>query len=244
MATDYTQEASCVMALLMRADEDPLTDSSGEGNTAALKGAGEPNYTTDVPTGYAEGSYDFDGTDDYVLVASDASLDNMGDFTFVTWVKIDDLDVSLGRFYHKALTGGDFYASTVSSNRLNIEISTDGTSRQSVTNTSAYNLGEWIHVAFVYSVGTAPDIFVNAVEVSYATHNAGTGSDDDNSGIITYIGNSSSFDRGIDGHFKETAFFNTVLTEAQINEIMDFGLDGSLAPGGIMTPRSGYWGDL
>src|SRR5574343_621339 len=75
--TDYTAYASCKLALLMDADEDPLTDSSGNGNTAALKASGEPDYAT--------GYYTFDGANDICTVTDDDTLDITGDITIVSW---------------------------------------------------------------------------------------------------------------------------------------------------------------
>ena len=71
-------DANCQAAWLMKDDEDPLADASGNGNTLALKAAGEPNYTTDAPAGYDAGSYDFDGADDYAANAA-AIIDNLID---------------------------------------------------------------------------------------------------------------------------------------------------------------------
>ena len=67
----------------MKADESPIDDKTSYLNDGVLKGAGEPNYLTDAPTGYNAGSYDFDATDDYVNCGSDAELDNIGAMTIV-----------------------------------------------------------------------------------------------------------------------------------------------------------------
>ena len=233
-ATDYTAHANNMMSLLMRADENPLTDSSGEGNTGALKAAGEPNYTTDVPTGYVEGSYDFDGTDDYVSVTDDPTLDIIGDLTVTFWclidtisadedimfdkedsgtgdepflVSVDDDGTAYWRYYHHE-NGGDYNAVLTFTNQ-------------------AVTTGAWQHIAYVRNATNRTiDLYINGVDVEQETWTAGDDPGPSSSNLK--IGQATNDARAYDGHLKEVGLFNTVLTSTQINEIMDFGLDGSL----------------
>jgi hypothetical protein len=62
----------------MNFDEDPITDSSGNSNTGALKASGEPNFSSSTGCAF-DGCYVFDGFDDYIGVSDSATLDIAGD---------------------------------------------------------------------------------------------------------------------------------------------------------------------
>jgi len=228
-ATDYTSDANCMVALLMESDEDPLTDSSGEGNTAALKGAGEPNYVASAPTGYTAGSYDFDGADDYALVAADATINDKSSFSWTAWVYVEGAgENNLARVVQKNTRliyddedGGG-------TDGLSCEIGTDGTHRVAQANVNLTH-DTWVHVACTYSSGNAPKVYINGSEATYNAQTAGDGNDDTDNSSGLYLGNNSAGSRSLNGLLKEVAMFDDVLTATEIFRIYKTGLDGSVS---------------
>ena len=136
MSIDWTQDASCEAAWLMNADEDPLTDSSGNGRTAALKGTGEPNYTA---SGKFGGAYQFD-TNDYALTA-DLNL-GAGTYSWVTYGYL----TTLGNAYYVDFRDsgvGFFYYS----NTDNLEPSSGTEYVDGVANNASIVRDAWAHYA-------------------------------------------------------------------------------------------------
>ena len=71
-------------------DNTTAHDFSGNGNTGTLNGSMD---SADYVTGYKTGStaLDLDGSDDYVSVADDNSLDLTSSITLSAWVNLDTL---------------------------------------------------------------------------------------------------------------------------------------------------------
>jgi len=90
--TNYTQDADCVVALLMDADEDPLTDASGNGHTATAFGG--PTFTTDADV---NNCWKYDEVDDYHKILDHADLTlatSTDDWCIVILIKVDEVEGS------------------------------------------------------------------------------------------------------------------------------------------------------
>ena len=73
-------------------------DSSVSGNVGTLTNG--PTWTT---SGRVGGALSFDGTDDYVSVANEATYDITGSITVAAWIKVNAFD----KAYQSILTKGD-----------------------------------------------------------------------------------------------------------------------------------------
>lgn len=235
MSTDYTQDANCVGAwLFTEGSGTTVDDASVNSNTGNFKGAGEPAWdTTDVPfaiSGSAPNSVDFDGTDDYMYATASASINNLSNFTFVALVyKEGGGGANLARIFDKApryFYDDEDNIPDAGSNGLILEITTDGTSRFAVANTTIPT-GSWTHVACTYASGNAPKIYFNGVEDSYYSSNAGSGTDSSDSGTNLQFGGRASGGRTFNGKMTEIAIFDRVLSQAEIQDIYNYGLTGT-----------------
>ena len=240
-AVDYTADVNCFGAWLMEIDEDPLTDSSGEGHTGALTAAGNPDFdNADPPAAYTTGYYVFDGANDHVICGDIQELDDATEMSFVTWV------------YHESITSDDLMYAKMSGasndgilfwrddegpaddDIYRVFVAENGTasnwSLESVVNASP--LQTWTHVAFTLKADTAATglaLYINGVEDA----NSPTGTADldswDAGAQDVWLGEDDEGTRDFHGRMDEPAVFNDVLTLVEINAIMDNGLEGAAA---------------
>src|SRR3990167_1991978 len=228
MATDYTQDANCMGAwLFTEGSGTTVADASGEGNTCTFLGSGQPAWSASVPSGYSNNSVDFDGTNDLINCTTVAVATS--NISYVAWVNLDGVGGSVNnhRFVVSITEGSSsqnwnsyFAIESWDENTDTLLQFTDSIS----TNAEVPTTG-WQHVAVTYDgsnvryyLNGALDstvAFTDSLSTSYTTafiggRNAGVGT--------TYM----------NGLVTEVGYFTRVLSLSEINEIMDFGLDGSL----------------
>lgn len=80
--SDLYSDGQMVLHLKMNSN---ATDSSGYENDGTISGAGITNE------GFIKQAYVFDGTNDYIEISDDPSLDVTGDLTITAWIKKDAL---------------------------------------------------------------------------------------------------------------------------------------------------------
>ncbi len=221
--TNWCEDATCKGCWLMDVDEDPLTDTSGNGNTIALKGAGEPNFTA---VGQFGGGYIFDGNNDFGLVTGgDGSDFDPGTalFSMVMWL---DSTVSDGGGtdipFMAGVGGADEYGILLSdsSNSVRAFANTDG-SADADSGVDIRGAG-FTHVAGIRSATRTTDIWVDGVFKATDSH-AATESIDITSNLA--IGMQVSGILHFHGTMDEVAYFlGKVLDIFDINDIMDNGL--------------------
>jgi hypothetical protein len=238
---DYTSDANCKMAFPMDVDENPLTDSSGNSNTGALKGVGEPDYKTATPPkAYSTGYYNFDGSNDIVTITDSVSLSPSGDFSFVTWVRPETLPTNdygkgvVNKNYDLSGAGGFYIAAAYESNNNYWESGFAFTGGRGNTIISVNN---WYHLGFVYNDAGSPEasaaLYLNGVLEHSITSWYEANLDPDNMILGNYCAK-------FDGDEDEIAFFNDMLTSTEINDIMDNGLVGAAAGGGGFSVDTTY----
>jgi hypothetical protein len=224
----------------MEVDENPITDSSQNTNTGALKGAGEPNYATADPPdsgdgfgGTSVGYYVFDGSDDDIDCGTDTSLDfETVDFTLCAWVNLDQSPGDKGD--SMAIVGR---WGPTSQNRTYLLIATDDVFKFETsglggalellgadTTFPSAVVGNWTHVCGTYGVDDKI-IYIN-----------GNNEGEDNSIAATLDSSSEYFGIGMldsgqlrpfDGRIDEVAAFSEELSGTDINDILDNGLTGA-----------------
>lgn len=232
-ATDYTQDANCQGAWLMEVDEDPLTDSSQNTYTAALKGAGEPNYlTASPPKAYSIGYYDWDGTDDYAVTGIATNCQFTGNGSIVLWVNFDATDAGENSMMVQrgtdATTWGIAFELEDNKPRFQIVHTEGGTHQHSLIGATTLNTGTWYHLAGVWD-GTNLRIYVNGTEDSNSPSNVGAGTLRVNANDTITLGSLEAGGREVDGKMDEIAIFDDVLTSTEINDIKDNGLTGAVS---------------
>lgn len=183
--------------------------------------SGNPTYNS---TGQVGGSYDFDGTGDYVNF-TDGSVFNSfnGEFSVETWVNIDNFAVS----------GQNYIFSTC--NVFNIggfclQVGDDHNYKFTVTNSSinVYPLHSpaiqdvWQHVVGTYN-GTDIKIYVNGTLMNSSYYPSVSGNS--NNGYAT-IGADYQGNQYFDGQISDLKVYNHSLSEEQIVYNYNQGLSG------------------
>jgi uncharacterized membrane protein len=176
-------------------------------------GYGGVDCGTDVE-GKFGGACDFDGVDDYVVIASNFSLTNV-DVTIANWVYIESLSKRGAFVKVGGEIGSDGYAlgvgGTTFDNNGNDLILLYESVRWIDTN-SVIGTG-WHHTVMVIDSSGVPEGFIDGVSVgSFSGTNALSPSDE------TMIGgyNESGNDRFFNGTIDEVAIFNRSLSAAEI----------------------------
>lgn len=237
-AIDYN-DANCQGAWLMDVDEDPITDSSGNGRTGALFSAGNPDFATASPPAvYSTGYYDF--SSDYIDVAVAGGVYSAyTSGSVVAWanpasgssgvVWASSTDSGTNRQFVIAVedqTGGLF--------EVNMTAVNPGGSIIVVTNSdNTFSYGSWFH--FAYTSGSGDGFFICYVNGVSEAFTAGIGANTDVFFNDTMSSNDdfqmgAKSDSGnphtviFDGPIDEVAIFNDVLNSTETNDIMDNGL--------------------
>lgn len=193
-------------------------DSSGNGITGELKQGLSSGWSTDRPTAISgnQFSLQFDGNNDHILLADNASLNFSSDFTFSTWIKTSGTGdyVLLG-----SSDGASGYEVRLSNGLLSA-----GWNGVMHTAGISANSGQWRHVAVTFNAATlGVAIYLDGVNIA----SGGGGG----SAPISYsgerrIGSTSGGDDFYSGFMDDIRFYTGRLTDAQI---------GQLAAGGNPT---------
>ena len=163
----------------------------------------------------------------------------MQEFSFSTWVKLNDSIQTIGNIFRNHWNdghwlrfepfGGNSNVSTSLAFNINTSISTGG---QIHTNTQL-NLDQWYHVTCTYD-GMTSKIYIDGNLITQANIN----------GVITnyyndnfYLGaaNSGVFTEYFNGNIKSTSIWSKALTHQEIQDYMNCSPTGSEA--GLI----GYW---
>jgi hypothetical protein len=189
----------------------------GGGATATISGApggGGGGFTNSA-------SVDFDGVDDYMSVAANASLDTTGDWSFSCWLYADDL--SAYEAIAAKRTGGNNWQFAISSSKLALYLPW-GTDTLGSTTLST---GQWYHIAFTVEVGESDGIklYVNGS----AESNTGNATSSGNSGNYGFTFADNTKNRWWDGKIDEIAMFHSALSASDISDIYNSGEPASLS---------------
>ena len=240
------------MALLMDIDEDPLTDSSGEGNTGALQSAGHPNFTA---TAYFDGGYIFDNINDFINGGDLDVFDSATEISFVGWFYVDQISADDYMIENADAYGGggflwfrdDIFGARTDVYRVTLYDSADASATDLATPSSSTPATTWTHVAFTADLGSATGLrlYVGGVEVGDSPADiSAIGAIDSGAGTLTLGTNSfAALGKYFDGTMDEIAGFIDILTSTEINDIMDNGLEG--AAGGVIKTLNGLiWANI
>jgi hypothetical protein len=233
---NYNEDSRCQLAYLFAEGSGTTTaDSSQNSNTGTFKGSGEPAWSSDVPRESLDYSIDLDGTDDYVDMGTHSSLNFASKFTITMWVKTtenagmilsfrksDDeypaIDMPVG-FNGPASSNGKFYPLMRIGNNVGLKWLLSGT----------INDGNWHFIALRFNQSTM-DAWVDTTKSS--TANIATGAITTNLrhlGVEKYWVDtndiySTTDRRYYDGKIAEVGIFNDALSDAEIDDIYDNGL--------------------
>ena len=173
-----------------------------------------------------EYSLEFDGTDDYVTVADDSTLDMTSNLTVSCWAKkatavVDsgDEDVLVAKF----IGGSDrSWVLTIDANEKMFFYSSDNGAdavSKRISSAAITTLTSWNHYAVTYEGGVAPGtvvLYLNGIEIASA-HSGESDQTAIHSGTATLaIGSGTGGGSHWDGKISEVAIYNSTLSASQI----------------------------
>lgn len=225
--TDYCADANNVVCMRMNDNNNgKVVDDGGKIIVGLVTSA---TYDTACQEG---GCFEFDGATGILNLGSSSAVDDIAqaDHTFVAWMNADTIgEGGSGRLLDKRPLddSGGYLMGTFGTAQVFAQTidATGFIEANYISNTNAFTLGTWTHFAAVFTQSTKVyDLYINGVEVTYATATAGSttaGSDAD--GNLS-IGNRTADNRTFDGHIDEIALFSRALTATEIKDIYENGL--------------------
>ncbi|MBI4713330.1 MAG: DUF2341 domain-containing protein [Planctomycetes bacterium] len=199
-----------------------VADMSGNGNNGTLAAA--PNDPTWTTSGRFGNALSFDGTDDYVNVSDNNSLDfGTGDFTIELWVYPDVLQdakylIMKGDYGQSAVGGWDLHLRNVGGQqRLDGRLYA-GSNAKDWTSSLSLNIGAYNHIVWIRT-SSGFNVYINGTEdTNLAIDGAASyGSNVNNDynlmmGVYNNLGATYYFDGSLD----ETRIYNRALSASEI----------------------------
>jgi hypothetical protein len=211
-------------------------DSSGNNNDGTLKN--DPKWVK----GKIDTALSFDGVDDYVEVPDADSLKLADTITIVAWVKLKSLDRFHGVVGKTGSIWSDASYSTriINSNEYNFTTRTTGDAAHHELSGGTADT-DWHHVVYWFSRPTKM-IYVDEKKIAEDTWDHPIQTNNQTLSIGAYAwGNGLNY--LMNGLIDEVGIFNVALTEDDIKDIMNKGLEGvtAVSPSGKLTTT---WGDI
>ena len=171
-------------------------------------------------------SMSFDGTNDYVGIADDSSLNITNNQTIICWAKNDNSGLGDGEYmtarYKSSGEDSRVYAFHLdAAEKLNFASSDDGESGTMVwkSDSAISNINTWTHYATTFESGTVK-MYVNGVSIAI-TRSGETHSAMASENVDMAIGSISEAGGGYwEGSIKNVAIWNRVLTATEIQNVM------------------------
>jgi surface protein len=205
-------------------------DKSGNGNNGTLNG---PTLSPDRNDNN-NSSYSFDGSDDFISIGNDSSLNPDGSLTFSSWFNLDNLNYNnntiIGRNNNNSGSDGYGYNygvlidSNNNSSKLRVGIGQQSNGKISdVDHVTTINPNEWIHYAITYDESKAK-FYINGTQV-HSTNLVRSGGNHQND-FETFIGKyrpqssgNSTANQLFTGKLDDIGIWNRTLTPSEIAQL-------------------------
>lgn len=214
----FDLDPSCVLCLVPEMIGAKWLDISGKDNHGTISGA------TKTAKGRIGPAFDFDGTNNYVEVAANSSLD-IGNVTAEVWCKSDITDFSGGSralFNKKNTNSGTYILFTdIATDKYVFSVRLDGSegTGRSIVSNSVIDL-IWHHVVGTYD-GTILKMYIDGVLQTDTLSISGS-INTDNSDILR-IGRNPNNTGPWDGLIDEVRIFNKALSAIEIKNLYEMG---------------------
>lgn len=222
----------------MKIDENPIQDISSNNYDGTLDSAGNPDYSTDAPSGYAAGSYVF--TNDKITFGDNDAFSPQsganGKISIVVSAKFSSFSTTLNdRVWLVAKGASGNYEYQIHSLGDGSNAHFKGTIYDSfatesgaVVGTTNISTGVWYTVIYTFdkSAGQAK-LYVNGVSEGTPGEfiNGFNGTADL---LLGKRGDDAAI--ALNGAVTEFAIFSDILSEAEVSDITEYGLTGTSAP--------------
>ena len=176
------------------------------------------NYAAGGVTPVSDGAAFFDGTDDYITISDDNTLDFTTDFSIACWVKLNAINSTADGIVTKV--DGDGVGYGIYADNADSKIKLFSTQHQTATaDTGALSTGTWYHIAATHESGSVDEnkIYVDGVLI------------DTTSATASLVANGEPLEFGrifqdngynLNGYLCNVGLWSAVLTQAQVKSIM------------------------
>ncbi|MEQ9298787.1 MAG: LamG-like jellyroll fold domain-containing protein [Cyclobacteriaceae bacterium] len=166
---------------------------------------------------------DFDGTDDFVFTANDASL-TLTDFSLEAWVKTSQTATPFARIITKPESGTQNYSLNINDGKPQVRF--DNGAGQSAEGTQDVNDGEWHHLAGVFDdTNNLLSLYLDGALAAETSTSAASPLSASEGLFLGKFGD--SFDQFFVGEIDEVRIWNDVRTQNEIVEYMNANLVGN-----------------
>ena len=230
--TNYLNDAAIVAAYYMNGNNDGELDRSGNGENLT-EGGSVTDAGVNIPSGYSGSARWFQLADeaDYLYHADGGSTDLSGadqEITIVSWIRLSSLstDQSVVDKYNTVVNGRQYqFRFQSSTDDMYCGLSSDGATFSFADSESNLSNLTFYHVACVYDDSTIT-MYIDG-EVSGTPTNYTSGIFNGNAQFQIGKSNISGSGRWYGGQIDETAIFSRALSQAEIQGIMNYGIDGT-----------------
>lgn len=186
-----------------------ISDKSPHSNNGTVHGT---KYCNDR-MGHSNQAMVFDGDNDYIEIADDATLDIIEDITIAAWIYPTEVgEASQGAIVDKNINTGYFF----SLYDLALRFSSDNVGIFQISNSDVITLNKWQHVVITYNM-TDIKFYVDSV---YAGGGSSIVSLSQNNNSL-FIGNREDGARAFDGVIDEVRIYNRALSQAEITQLFN-----------------------
>jgi len=202
--------------------DESANDNDGTLGSTTVADAGDPTWSQ----GKYGSALNFDGTDDYVSVPNDSTLDGMSGLTIESWIKINSYDQSIrtivSDYDSESSDDGAYVLWLNTSDQLELYIiSSSGWGTKDIINTIGPSAGAWHYVVGVYD-GSNIKLYIDGVKKnSKATTITAIKTSAEN---LLIGAQQSSPRRFFNGHIDDVRIYNYARTPEQILQDYNAGL--------------------
>ena len=231
MTVQFYQGDQSAGGVTFYADDISVKEITSDGNIGVIYGAttnsdsysGESPFkpriqdiaTPKMAVQLANGSTDFDGSNDYIDLGDDSSLDITSNISLSFWVKFDNGSATQFLMGRDDDSNRNFELG-ISSNKLFWSIYSGGSAKGGGGLGSALSDNVWYHITATYD-GSNLKTYVNG---SLDSTNSGTGAIDNDNVSFTIGAREGGMDRHFNGKMANVAIYSSALTQAQVQELM------------------------
>lgn len=187
-------------------------DYSGEGNHGAFKAAGEPAWVE----GRDGPAVEFDGVNDYINCGSDASIDDLTEFTWVFWIYQTGHTNNYAVIMRKG--GKNLYAGATSfDGRIHVGIAAADVNAARYCLPGSIPDSVWARGAMTYSDSgdRIPWIYVDGVKLEGGTIRAAEGALDADAASVLYLGGNAT-GNSLQAKLDDPRIYNRILSDEEI----------------------------
>jgi len=214
-----------------------VKDSSGNGNDGEIQGA----KWAKGPSGSA---LEFNGSTDRVVIPDSDSLFAPKEWTITSWIFVNKSEVGYGHILGKRSGAGTNYAFRTSSTGTGWEsYFRKDNAWKGAWQQGAVKKGEWLYMTAVYDGKNTITIYEDGTKIGSADVGAPPPQDTSEVHIAGWQANTSEL---LDGLLAEVAILSIAVTEAEIKDLKDKGVERVLGikPVAPLGKLATSWGNL